>query len=697
MDSTDGQNNSRSLEPRGPAVGQAAAVGRVGVWQWEPETDFSHWNEVMREIVGADADTAPNLDLWLGVVHPEDRHIAQAAIESRMVGGEIRHRIITMTGEVRHVIVHSEKVNPGTEGGPDRYMGLVIDITENHEAATLVADTLESISDGYMALASDWTILYANHQSGIVLGRPHQELLGRKLWDEYPEALESVFFTNYRITMEQRTPTEVEDYYPPLDMWLEVRAYPIPQGIAVYFRDVTERHEADAERERMLEVAQTARAAAEEARKEAEHQAVHDSLTDLINRVELASRLDQACSTEDSVTLFFLDVDRFKLVNDSLGHAVGDQLLCEISRRLKQFDGAFDLIARFGGDEFVLAVFNRDRKTAAKLGEQILGALRQPVVLEGRLFHITVSVGVAESTFGMSAEELLLNADVTLYRAKETGRDRLVWFDDNLRTEVDRRVQLEDRLRQALLEKALSMHYQPAYDLATGQLTDVEALARWTDPEFGSVSPVEFIPIAEESGLIHRLGAWAAGTAAEQAASWHREQNDDATFWVNVSTNQLVRPDIASILAGKLETAELDPSRFGIEITETALVDNVNLADGLSRVAKLGINLAIDDFGTGFSSISRLRELPVDILKIDRSFIAGAGSEEGVETLAAIVDLAHALEATVIAEGVETHEEYQAVQQARCDRVSGYLFGRPVPPLQLADEIEAGRQRFFGE
>ena len=675
---------------------RGAVVGRAGIWIWEPETDFNFWNEVMRKIVGVDDSVEPKLALWLDVVHPEDRELAREAIESRLVG-EVRYRIVTMQGEVRHVIVRSERVEPEVEGARERYMGVVIDITESHEASTLVADTLESISDGYIALATDWTVLYANRQSELILGRDREDLVGRNLWEVYPDAVGNLFFVAYRESMEQRRPTEVESYYEPYDMWMEARIYPIPQGIAVYFRDVSARHAAEAERERMLESEQEARAAAELARQEAEYQATHDSLTGLLSRTEFMRRLEEACAGDRALTLFFLDVDRFKLVNDSLGHATGDELLREVGCRLEQFREHVDLIARFGGDEFVLALFERDQGIAAMIVQRILEELRQPFMIEGRLLHATASVGVAESAPGMTAEELLLNADVTLYRAKETGRDRMTWFDETLRDELQRRVRLENGFRAAIREEALSMAFQPTYEVATGRLTDVEGLARWTDPHLGSVSPAEFIPIAEESGLIHGLGGWATRRVAREAAIWHRESDATATFWVNISTNQLVRPDIEFLLDEQLEDAGLDPGRFGIEVTESALVDDSKLADGLERVAGLGVRIAIDDFGTGFSSISRLRELPVDVLKIDRSFVAGADSSVGVETLGAIVDLAHALGATVIAEGVETAGEFAAVRSARCDRVSGFRFGHPVPPGELAGEVESGRRRLVAE
>lgn len=353
-------------------------------------------------------------------------------------------------------------------------------------------------------------------------------------------------------------------------------------------------------------------------------------------------------------------------------------------------------MARFGGDEFVIALFGGDHVFASNLADRVLAEVRKPLNLDGNQLHTTASIGLAESHPGMLANELLLNADVALYRAKDAGRDCAVWFNEDLHNRLLRRVDLEQRLRKAIEVGEVDFHFQPAFDLRTGKVTDVEALARWEDADEGVISPVEFIPIAEESGLIHRIGRSAVDTVAEVGAAWGNGGPAPVTFWANISASQLTGPDAGSSLKTTLDQLGMDPSSFGIEITESALAEGKNTFRGLRHVAELGVKVAVDDFGTGYSSISRLSELPVDILKIDRSFTRKIGQPGGVRTIAAIVDLAHALDATVIAEGIETEAQLHALRETRCDRASGFHLARPVPAEDLSEAITAGEWRLTG-
>jgi len=677
------------LERKAELLARVSSAARVGFWEWDPATDETEWDPAMREIAGVGRDAEVSIPLWLGMVHPDDREAAQEATDSRHSDGEFQHRIVRPDGQVRHVIVRSEQIEPELEASP--YMGVVIDVTESQEASSLVVDILESISDAYLGVGHDWRFTYVNRQTERLLGQPRGELLGRSLWEAFPDAVGSPYEI-YRIAMEQRKPVELEQFYEPMGSWFEIRAFPVESGIAIYFRDVSERHEAEAEREKMLEEEQRAREDAETARRKVEHQATHDSLTNLSNRTELMRRLDGALAEGVPVTLLFFDIDRFKLVNDSLGHATGDRLLRIIAERLSPFKDSRNLVARFGGDEFVIALFGKDDGSASLLADRVLAAVRVPVDLDGNKIHTTASIGMAASRGEMRANDLLLNADVALYRAKDAGRDRAVWFDEELHEQLLRRVDLEQRLRKAIDRGQIGFHFQPAFDLHTGKVSDVEALARWNDPDEGAISPVEFIPIAEESGLIHRIGRAAIDTVAEVGASWENGGPGPVTFWANVSASQLSGPEAGSGLKSTLDHLGMDPTRFGIEITESALAESKNSMDGLQRVAELGIKVAVDDFGTGYSSISRLSELPVDILKIDRSFTRKIGLPGGVKTISAIVDLAHALDATVIAEGIETEAQLHALRETRCDRASGFLMARPVPVEGLAGAIEAGER-----
>ncbi|MDQ2700277.1 MAG: EAL domain-containing protein [Actinomycetota bacterium] len=681
------------LERKAAILERVTEVGRVGIWEWDAAENTTHWDPVMRGMAGLDDSVEASLETWFEIMHPDDREAMEKAVADRLAGTEFQHRIVKPDGEVRHVIIRSEKLIPGSN--EKKFVGLVIDVTESQEAAALVQNTLESISDAYMGVDFDWRFTYVNRQCEIQLKRSRSELIGRNLWDAYPDVIGSQF-EKYRVTMEQRETVEFEEYYEPLGKWLEIRAYPTESGIAVYFRDVTDRHDSEADRERMLEIAQAARASAEAARMRVEHQATHDSLTDLLNRTELMRKLQTALARDIKVTLLFFDLDRFKLVNDSLGHAVGDKVLQAVAGRLAPFGEGGNLVARFGGDEFVIALFDIDKTAASELAERVLSEIRRPFELAGNLIHSSASIGLADSQDVDEADQLLLNADVALYRAKEDDRDQVVWFDESLHSRLLRRVDLEQGLREAIADDHLQFHFQPVFELGSGEVSDVEALARWQYGDRGYVSPVEFIPIAEDSGLIHGIGKSAVRAAAGVGADWARESGESVTFWTNLSISEIARPDAASALEALLEAGGLDPACFGIEITESALAEKSNVVEGLRQITDLGIKVAIDDFGTGYSSISRLSELTVDILKIDRSFINRIDTPEGLDTVAAIVDLAHALEATVIAEGVETEVQLEALRQTECDCVAGYLLARPGPAEGLRAAVGEGNRLLRG-
>lgn len=661
-------------------------AGEVGVWESDPESGRAEWNDTLRELVGVDASHPASLEAWLELVHPEDRGIAVRTSDPGRTEEEGRYRIVRPDGEVRHVLVRADWIV--NESGSDRLVGVVIDITESHQASAQVISTLESISDGYFAIDRDWTVSYINQTGQAILGASKSDLVGRNLWEAYPEAVGSTF-ERYRETMDHGVQLEFEEFYPPLEKWFEVRSYPTPYGIAVYFRDVTSRHEAEEERTRMLEAERSARELAELAEARVAHQATHDSLTGLLNRTELMRQLKSCLTDGDKVTILFLDVDRFKLVNDSLGHGVGDELLRTVARRLRRFANGDNPVARFGGDEFVIGLPGWDQESAFVLAERVLEEIRKPMELGENLIYATASIGIADARGNVGADDLIRNADVALYKAKDTGRDRAVWFDEELRADLVRRLDLEQRLRDSLGQDALHLDFQPSFELRTGRLSQIEALARWDDRILGPVPPGAFIPVAEESGLIHRVGSWATLSTVKAARSWSSATGESHRFWVNISPRELARPDAAGMFRRNLEDSGLDPGCLGVEITESALAGE-DIVEGLRQVADLGIKVAIDDFGTGYSSISRLGGLPVDYLKIDRSFVNRIGSDSGMGTISAIVDLAHAIGATVVAEGVETREQLEALATTECDLVSGFLLARPCSLEDLERSGSAG-------
>jgi diguanylate cyclase (GGDEF)-like protein/PAS domain S-box-containing protein len=419
------------------------------------------------------------------------------------------------------------------------------------------------------------------------------------------------------------------------------------------------------------------------------HQAVHDALTGLPNRTLLLDRLDGALARSGgergAVAVLFLDIDRFKVINDSLGHTVGDQLLVAFADRLREAVRPADTVARFGGDELVVileGVGSLDEVRA--VSSRIEDALRDPFRLGDSEVVLTSSVGIAvgEGTRD-TPETILRNADTAMYRAKEKGRDRTEVFDDELRARAVNRLLFENDLRRALRREELVVHYQPSVDLATGRINGVEALVRWDHPRRGLVPPDAFVELAAETGLIVPLGRMVLEQAVTDAARWaerHEGVADDLLLAVNVSPRQLGTAGLADEVGEVCERHGWPVSSLALELTETELVADADLAlRALSALSDLGVRLCVDDFGTGYSSLSYLHRFPMDIVKIDRSFVASIGKEaSGVAIATGVVSMAHALDLVAVAEGIETDEQLEVLRELGCDWGQGFLFAQPM-------------------
>lgn len=419
------------------------------------------------------------------------------------------------------------------------------------------------------------------------------------------------------------------------------------------------------------------------------HAANHDDLTGLPNRAHTLRRLQQALDLvaggTDRLTLFFVDLDHFKLVNDSLGHAAGDVLLRRFAQRLRRCTDADAIVGRLGGDEFVVVCRHR-AGTVATMGERLMEAMAEPIDVNDRRLRMTASVGAATSEPDERRPDRLLQAaDTALFEAKRLGRGRVQWFTDELRRRVVDRVELEADLRIALDRGQLRLEYQPQVDLRTGQIVGAEALARWRHPVRGELGPVVFVPIAEDAGLITALGGWVLRTACAQLATWQRRGDGPPHVTINVSPLQLDDEGFADTVAAELDRHGLDPRMLGIEITESALMGREAGLRTLAAIRELGCYIGIDDFGTGHSSLARLRHLPVEVLKIDRSFIDGLGTDPNDSAIvASIMSMAITMGLHVIAEGVEHECQAEALVRLGCQHAQGYLFERPVPPERFA-------------
>jgi len=425
------------------------------------------------------------------------------------------------------------------------------------------------------------------------------------------------------------------------------------------------------------------------------HLATHDALTGLPNRVLLDDRLAQAIAHADRDAQLFavlmLDLDRFKLINDSFGHRSGDMVLNEVARRLQGLVRSIDTVARVGGDEFVLVVSpSAARADAEEIGRRANEILSTPFQLEGVDLRVSSSSGIAfYPTDGGSAESVLAHADAAMYCAKERGRNNFQCFSPGMKSVALERVSLESELHQALKLEQFELFYQPKVDTASGDIHSAEALIRWRHPQRGLIQPVEFIPLAEECGLIHEIGAWVLREACRQCAVWQRAGQPPLRVAVNVAASQFRRGDLFEVVRGALQKAQLDPRFLEIELTESAVMTNPeDSAAILEQLSRMGVLVSVDDFGTGYSSMSYLRRFPIDKLKIDRSFIAELTTRaDDASIVQAIVSLAHGLRLKVVAEGVETLEQLKFLQSVGCDQYQGYHFSEPLPATEFAELV----------
>jgi diguanylate cyclase (GGDEF)-like protein len=426
------------------------------------------------------------------------------------------------------------------------------------------------------------------------------------------------------------------------------------------------------------------------------HDATHDRLTGLPNRTLLWDVLRQELTRpEPAVAVLFVDLDDFKFVNDSFGHETGDELLLTVADRLTQAVRPQDLVTRFGGDEFVVVCTDvHDADQAERIARRLVDSLQPPFTIAGREIGVSASMGLVLSTEGgLDPETLLRDADTALYQAKASGKARWAMFDERVRQGVTTRLAMAGALRRAIDQDLLRVHYQPIVDVATGRAVGMEALARWYDEEFGAVSPIVFVTLAEEMGLIDRLGEWVLWSSCRRFAQWQEELSGDAPGYlsVNLSVRQLSSPGLVETVKQALKATGLAPEQLCLELTETVFMDDIDGAVArLDELCATGVRLAMDDFGTGYSSLSSLRRFPGEFLKIDRSFVAGLRSEATAPAIvAAVVGLSDALGLAPVAEGVETPDDAKLLASLGCRFAQGYLFAAPMADTEATAWLQA--------
>ena len=571
---------------------------------------------------------------------------------------------------------------------PDGYVYVAVDLRERNAALAelrLAAKVIDNVSQGLVISLPNGKIVDVNpafcaltgYRPEEVIGHP-VELLSTGLTECHDRSAHKQIagFTHEGELMIGRKSGQ---NFP---AWISYSAVLDENGIPSHFvtllSDITERKE---QQHRI------------------EHIAFHDGLTDLPNRTLLKERMNQAVIRArrqgNAFVVMFLDLDHFKHINDSLGHAAGDALLKIIAKRLTSCVRATDTVCRQGGDEFIIvAACFKEVRNAGKLAAKILTRLAEPIVLDQQTVNTSFSIGIATyPEDGDDPEQLLKNADSAMYQAKQAGRNTYRFFAPDMDEAATQRLWIETGLRQTLEEGGFQLHYQPQFELASGRLLGVEALLRWPHSERGMIAPDQFIPVAEECGLIVPIGEWVLNEALRQMAAWRAAGLDVGRCAVNVSVVQFQRDHLTAKVPGLLASHGLASDVLELEITESMLVtDNLRVSESLHALKSQGVALAIDDFGTGYSSLAYLRRYAVDTIKIDRSFIAGLGVDsDSLAIIRAIIEMAHGLHLKVVAEGIETETQLEQLRVLGCDQAQGFLLARPMPAAEVEQLLAAHR------
>ena len=543
----------------------------------------------------------------------------------------------------------------------------------------------DNASDIVMLLDADGGIVEVNRAGAAALGRTHDQLLGMKLVDlaspEHAAGLEH-FLEQTFTRGTDRGARHASDFIStsgrriPLDLSVAtMRSGPTITGMQVMARDVTDQREF----ERQLT-----------------HQAHHDALTGLANRALMFDEIDRALvggGTRRTVVLM-IDLDEFKQINDNLGHAAGDELLREVAKRIATTMRPIDICARLGGDEF--AVLIEDLPAGIEppdVAARLLEVLRRPIMLSGQPHTVRASIGIAEPDDDtVRANELLRNADIAMYEAKNNGRNCHASFDHSMLADITARARLIEELEDGIARGELVARYQPIVLMETGRISCTESLVRWQHPTRGLLGPNDFIPLAEETGLIVQIGRWIMREACKQAVAW-THLDPEIAVTVNISGRELEEHDFFESVRTAIASSGIAPSRLIVEITETLLLGDSNAAEQLKRLKSLGIRIAVDDFGKGYSSLDYLRRFPIDILKIDKGFTDRLDDERGANLFAAIIQLAHSIGLETVAEGIETMEQFSYAREVRCDRGQGFLFDRPLEASVLEQRLRDFHER----
>ncbi|HYR35575.1 MAG TPA: EAL domain-containing protein [Burkholderiales bacterium] len=702
-DVTEQRRAERGLAQAKERLEMALDGGNLAEWHLDLEHDELYAGDGWVRFLGHDRSpaVARGSDLR-GLIHADDEPGTRAALVRVLKGEEAEFdsefRIATKVGEWKWLHARARVTERSLEGRALRLSGIVTDIDarKHAEAAVVEADQrfrdVAAVSGEYVWEAdAEWRYTYLSERVEALIGYPRAELLGRKLWEFLPlgeERTMRAWFAAHGGREEEKGGRPFRDLVHRIMtksggvIWQSLSGVPLTDadGRWIGYRgtaaDVTPRKQDEARIEQL---------------------ATRDALTGLANRSLLAERTAQAilnaARAQSQLALLAIDLDRFKLVNDSLGHAAGDVLLRAVAERLQNALRREDTLARLGGDDFAL-LWNglKSRDEAAQLGERLLSILGRPFTIEGRTLSVGASIGIAlYPRDGRDFAELLKQADAAMYSAKEAGRAAFRFFHPALGVRAAERLRVENDLRAALTRSELLLHWQPVVQGKPGrggQIVGAEALVRWQHPLRGLLGPEEFVPLAEDSSLIRAIGEWTLERAFAQAGAWQRELPGKPWFAVNVSAPELAQGDaFVDKLKGRLAAHSLEGSRVELEVTERVLMSNFpENAETLRKIGALGVRFAIDDFGTGYSSLAYLRELPIDKLKIDRLFLRTIETDPADQAIVrTIAELAHTIGVAVAAEGLEHPGQLDRLLELGCEQWQGHLFSTPLDAPAFAE------------
>ncbi|HEY0832453.1 MAG TPA: EAL domain-containing protein [Azospirillum sp.] len=691
-----------ALEESRAHLAQAQKIASLGSWEWDPAADTVTRTDELATIFGfADPAVALTLAGFLDRVDPQDRAAVAAAIARTWNGApspeggagfSIEHRIVRPDGGVR--IVHHQGELVGRDGDlPPRVVGIVQDITDRkraEEELAMAASVFSNTQEGIIVTDADGRILSVNKAFTDITGYPADEAVGRTpemlrsgyqddaFFEEMWKELHAAGFWQGEVWNRRRS----GEAYLQWESVTTIRdADGRPKTHIVIFSDITEMRRKD---ERLR------------------YQAYHDVLTGLANRTLLQDRLEHALSfarrADSAVAVLFLDLDRFKLVNDSLGHQLGDELLKSVATRITGCLAGDETVARTGGDEFVIVLTDfASTAEVAHVADRVMEALTAPFALRGHDVHVGVSIGIGIfPQDGGDVATLMKNADTAMFKAKDAGRNTFRFFDTSMNSRAVERLDLEAGLRRALQNGELELHYQPQIDLADGGLRGVEALVRWRHPERGLIPPGDFIPLAEETGLIAPLGEWVLHEASRQARRWRDAGLRIGRMAVNVSARQFEDREFINRIIATLATTGLAAKHLEVELTESVLMARPEQAiRTLHALREAGIAISVDDFGTGYSSLAYLKNLPISALKIDRAFVSDVGEDRRDQAIVeTIITLGRSLDLAIVAEGVETARQLDFLTARRCDCAQGFYFSRPLPAAMLEHTLATGAAAF---